>query len=1085
MKPLARIVLLAALVIVVSTCGESPTGGGPPVPSSLSIVAGNSQTDTIGAHLATPLQVRVLSAAGAGIPNVTVRFRASGNGSVVPDLATTDATGVAFTHWMLRTLSGPDTAIATVAVLPNEPAVFTATVQPGRLALLTITPDTVRFFKLQDTTALRAQGEDRAHNAVVLGRLTWAIAGSTSIIASIDTAGVVRSLGPGSTSASATDIAAGIFATAHVIVSQAPATVIITNPGSDTLNWLGQLRALSPAAYDFGGYLIFGAPFTWRSLDTSVAQVQVFGGSGLVTAVRSGTARIVADFQGLADTATIIVRQLPASVVINVSDTLDAFSDTASASGVVRDSGGTAIAGVSLAWSSSNSGIVEVVAPAVIVSRANGGAIVSASLGAIQDTERVVVSQRVADVQVQPPSASLAIGQTQQFNAVAYDRHGFTIDPSFILVPGVWRPLQVDWLSVSPTGVATARAAGTAGVVFKQATAADTASVTVLDPGLGPVTSWEWKNPLPQGNSLYGLSGNADNNIYAVGLAGTILHFDGATWTLKPRADAAVLVDAWVSPTGQLFAAGGAGLSYGVLVHGYDSPWTTDTIPSSSVVRAVWGVTDTSVFAVNDAYRVLKFNGTTWSEIGSLPLIGVQDIEGVSSQLLFVSGSALEGLNSVGVIYRYDGTTWTEVYRGFVTVIDLWVAPDSSVYALGRTNNCSSSLLHSNGASWDTLTTFADDITRIHGRTSQDIYGTGGCNGFDDIAHWDGNSATLDPHPGLNFPQQVWGSASGYWVAVGGYGAIQTNAGAGWQTVTTGLRGQQYNVRGLEGWVPGADTAYITSHDSRILRWDGAALTEVATPFAGVPSPISGYGRPLEGIWGSSSSDLYVGGGFRNACYTPPTDCDGILAHFDGNSWQVIYNQGIVIHTIWGTAPDDIFALGHQAGLHFDGSSWSRTGQGVFDTDQILAVWGYRSNDIWACGENRDIYHYDGQSWSKFIHSTIGCGAMIGFAPNDIYMAGFSDGPNGTVTTVGHYDGFAWSVVYTGGLPNGDYSEVSIWGSGPHDVQASFGSEYVRFDGNSWQRQPLPPMGPMTITGDSRGHIFGSGELAGFVIGHQ
>jgi len=60
---------------------------------------------------------------------------------------------------------------------------------------------------------------------------------------------------------------------------------------------------------------------------------------------------------------------------------------------------------------------------------------------------------------------------------------------------------------------------------------------------------------------------------------------------------------------------------------------------------------------------------------------------------------------------------------------------------------------------------------------------------------------------------------------------------------------------------------------------------------------------------------------------------------------------------------------------------------------------------------------------------------MIGFAPNDIYMAGFSDGPNGTVTTVG--------------------------------------------------RQPLPPLGPMTITGDSRGHTFGSGELAGFVIGHQ
>src|SRR3989442_39188 len=205
-----------------------PTGRGRLVPSSFSIVAGNTQTDTIGAHLAAPLGVRVLTATGAGVPDVTVRFTASGNGAVVPTLATTDATGVAYANWTLRTLSGPDTVIATVAVLPSQQAVFTATVQPGRLAHLTITPDTVRFFKLQDTTAMQAHGQDCAHNAVLLGRLTWSIAALTSIIPYIDTAGVVRSLGPGSTAASATHSSSGLVATARVIVSQTPATVVVT-----------------------------------------------------------------------------------------------------------------------------------------------------------------------------------------------------------------------------------------------------------------------------------------------------------------------------------------------------------------------------------------------------------------------------------------------------------------------------------------------------------------------------------------------------------------------------------------------------------------------------------------------------------------------------------------------------------------------------------------------------------------------------------------------------------------------------------------------------------------------------------------
>ena len=41
---------------------------------------------------------------------------------------------------------------------------------------------------------------------------------------------------------------------------------------------------------------------------------------------------------------------------------------------------------------------------------------------------------------------------------------------------------------------------------------------------------WEWELPRPQGNSLGDVWGSGPDDVFAVG-AGTILHYDGTTWT--------------------------------------------------------------------------------------------------------------------------------------------------------------------------------------------------------------------------------------------------------------------------------------------------------------------------------------------------------------------------------------------------------------------------------------------------------------------------------------------------------------------------------------------------------------------------
>src|SRR5579872_756033 len=44
-------------------------------------------------------------------------------------------------------------------------------------------------------------------------------------------------------------------------------------------------------------------------------------------------------------------------------------------------------------------------------------------------------------------------------------------------------------------------------------------------------SSWVWQNPLPQGNNLNAVSCPATNICYAVGDLGTILYFNGTSWS--------------------------------------------------------------------------------------------------------------------------------------------------------------------------------------------------------------------------------------------------------------------------------------------------------------------------------------------------------------------------------------------------------------------------------------------------------------------------------------------------------------------------------------------------------------------------
>ena len=133
----------------------------------------------------------------------------------------------------------------------------------------------------------------------------------------------------------------------------------------------------------------------------------------------------------------------------------------------------------------------------------------------------------------------------------------------------------------------------------------------------------------------------------------------------------------------------------------------------------------------------------------------------------------------------------------------------------------------------------------------------------------------------------------------------------------------------------------------------------------------------LHSIWGSSPSDVWVGGPGGVTNYDR-------LWHFDGNVWKP-FSQYIAVYPdcIFGFAQNDVWIGGNDGKIfHFDGSTWSQNyrfdSDTIYDTD-VYDISGPSANDIYAIGlifyhlgdkAKSFVLHYDGINWSPVYITT-------------------------------------------------------------------------------------------------------------------
>lgn len=270
----------------------------PDVPASAAAAGGATRTGAAGTVVADSLAVRVADKYGNPLAGVEVAWATvSGGGAVSPATSRTDASGVAKARWTLGGTTGTQTATGAAAGLPA--VTFTATVNVGAVARVTIMPRDLRFATLGRQIPVTVSAVDAFGNEV--GGVQATVISTNLLVASLEPGTTVQARGNGTSRLVAT--VQGVSDTVLVTVQQVAATLTLSPASAQRL--VGDTVRLVAAARDSGGAAFLNAPVTWSTSDAAVATVST---SGLVTGTGGGSATITAASGTAQATATVTIR---------------------------------------------------------------------------------------------------------------------------------------------------------------------------------------------------------------------------------------------------------------------------------------------------------------------------------------------------------------------------------------------------------------------------------------------------------------------------------------------------------------------------------------------------------------------------------------------------------------------------------------------------------------------------------------------------------------------------------------------------------------------------------------------------------
>jgi len=193
---------------------------------------------------------------------------------------------------------------------------------------------------------------------------------------------------------------------------------------------------------------------------------------------------------------------------------------------------------------------------------------------------------------------------------------------------------------------------------------------------------------------LNGVWGSSATSVWAVGDNGTVLFFDGTSWTAQTSGTSENLNGVWGSSATSVWAVGGGG----VIQFYNGSSWATQTSGTVNTLESVWGSSATSVWAVGISGTIVfsSNGGSTWTAQTSGTTAILYDVWGSSATSVWISGSQ----GGVILFSSDGGSNWaTQSSGNSVSLLSIWGSSGTSVWAVGGSGR----ILFYNGATWAPL----------------------------------------------------------------------------------------------------------------------------------------------------------------------------------------------------------------------------------------------------------------------------------------------------------------------------------------------------------------------------------------------
>lgn len=572
------------------------------------------------------------------------------------------------------------------------------------------------------------------------------------------------------------------------------------------------------------------------------------------------------------------------------------------------------------------------------------------------------------------------------------------------------------------------------------------------------------------GETLLGLWGTDERNVFAVGEMGAIKHYDGSSWSYLPYVTSNTLIDIWGTSGGKVILAVGLG---GTILRSTDNGATWSLVPSSTTnpIASAFGSPDGSyILAVSSGGDVLASTtmGKSWQSIGSL---GAHKF--ITNLWCGSDGVTFYAVNSMGVILRSvdKGKTWTEIYKDMSArwLRMVWGTPDGRTIIavggnVGTIGQGAVIISVDGGKTWKEYDKIQSpcDFYAVSGTPDGNSVFIGGIN-YDNyenahIYHLTRTNNDYTPE-GIKGTVAIVGDC---WMTADGKNAFMStymgriygssNGGNTFSLLTGGDTGTLHGIFGFSsGLYSVGDRSGVRHSDKKwaSMKLDndffGVRISNDSLFFrsiCNIPNPEPGdeealfmldraygiwatydggdqlwlvdfwpyyFGLDLFDLWCLKKSHVAVSPGVKIA------DGTGViyLSYYYDNptDYKIIpLNSLLYPQAVWGAGDDSILIAVASAGMTYrstdQGEHWTPVQTPV--TDHLDAVWGTSDGSV-------------------------------------IYAVGFHN------TVLRSTDkGLTWSIVDIGEKPPlGTFS--AIWGTSGHDIYVG-GQNVYHFDGTSWKK---------------------------------